>query len=316
MEMKKVSIVGAGNVGATVAHSLALKNIVKEIVLVDIKQGVSEGKSLDIWESGPIQNYATKITGVTNDYSVTSGSDICVITAGFPRKPGMSRDDLIQANYKIVAEAVENLLSYSPNPVLVIVTNPLDVMTYCAWDVSGLPAHRGMGMSGVLDVARFRTFIADALGVSPRDVQAMILGGHGDTMVPLPRYSSVSGIPITELLEPEVLNKISERARYGGGEIVNLLGTSAWYAPGAAVSEMLECIILDHKRILPVCAYLNGEYGVSGLFIGVPALLSSKGVEKVIELKLNDEERNAFMKSVSAVKELVEVYKKLKAKAT
>jgi len=315
--MKKVSVIGGGNVGATVLDCLARYNILKEIAVVDVKKGVAEGKALDIWESAPLHGFATRIVGATDDYSITRGSDVVVITAGVPRKPGMSRDDLIEINYRIVAECTEKALRESPDAIIVVVSNPLDVMTYCAWDVSGLPPHRVMGMSGVLDTARLRTFIGEELGVAPSDVQTLILGGHGDTMVPLTRYTTVSGIPISELLPSDKIKQLCERAKYGGGEIVNLLGTSAWYAPGAAVADMLLSIITGHRRIFPACVYLNGEYGVKGLFVGVPAIISDKGVEKVIELALNQEEKDLFMKSVNAVRELVDVYKRLKgAKAS
>lgn len=313
--MKKVAIIGAGNVGATVAHALAIKNLLKEIIIVDVKKGLAEGKALDMWQSAPLQNYSTIIRGYTDDYSAVENSDVVILTAGVPRKPGMSRDDLIEVNYKIVADAVKKIKAVSPNCIIIVVTNPLDVMTYCAWDVSGFPTHRVVGMSGALDVARYRAFIAEELGVSPQDVNGMILGGHGDTMVPLPNYTSVAGIPIKYLLSEEKINKICERTKYGGGEIVNLLGTSAWYAPGAAVAEMAAAIITGQKRIFPACAYLNGEYGVKGLFIGVPVIISSIGVEKVIELSLSAKEKELFEKSVNAVNEVVEVYKRLKTKS-
>ncbi len=307
----KVSIIGAGNVGATTAHILALKDIVQEIVLLDIKEGVAEGKALDIWESGPVLGFSTKVYGVTNDYSATKGSDVVVITSGVPRRPGMSRDDLIETNAKIVRDVARQVVEASPDAILVVVSNPLDVMTYVAWKATGLPTHRVMGMAGVLDTARYRTFIADAVGVSPKDVQAMLMGGHGDSMVPLPRYTTISGVPVTEFLDEETINRIVERTRFGGGEIVNLLGVSAWYAPGASAAQMVEAILKDENRLLPACAYLNGEYGLRDLYMGVPVILNRQGVAKVVELQLTDEEKQLVYQSAEHVRSLIAVLDKM-----
>ena len=307
----KVTVVGSGNVGATTANVLATKDFLKEVVLVDIKKGVAEGKALDIWESGPILGFSTKVYGVTDDYEATAGSDVVVITSGVPRRPGMSRDDLIETNAKIVKEVAQKAIKYSPDAILVVVSNPLDVMTYVAWKATGLPTNRVMGMAGALDTARYRTFIADAAGVSPKDVQAMLMGGHGDSMVPLPRYTTINGIPVTEFIDNETLDKIVERTRFGGGEIVNLLGVSAWYAPGASAALMVETILKDEKRIIPTSAYLNGEYGFSGFFMGVPVLLGRNGVEKIIELDLTPEEMELVKKSAEHVKSLVDVVHKM-----
>ncbi len=307
----KVTVIGAGNVGATTANVLATKDFLKEVVLVDIKKGVAEGKALDIWESGPILGFSTKVYGVTDDYEATAGSDVVVITSGVPRRPGMSRDDLIETNAKIVKEVAQKAIKYSPDAILVVVSNPLDVMTYVAWKATGLPTNRVMGMAGALDTARYRTFIADAAGVSPKDVQAMLMGGHGDSMVPLPRYTTINGIPVTEFIDNETLEKIVERTRFGGGEIVNLLGVSAWYAPGASAALMVETILKDEKRIIPTSAYLNGEYGFSGFFMGVPVLLGRNGVEKIIELDLTPQEMELVKKSAEHVKSLVDVVHKM-----
>ena len=300
----KISIIGAGNVGATTAHWLAAKEIA-DIVLLDIIEGMPQGKGLDLLEAAPVEGFDVDVRG-TNSYEETKNSDIVVITAGIARKPGMSRDDLISVNAKIVKEATENAVKYSPNSIIIVVTNPLDAMVYVAAKASNLPKHHVIGMAGILDSVRFRTFIAKELDVSVEDVDAMVLGGHGDTMVPLPRYSTVNGIPITELMESEKIEQLVKRTRDGGAEIVNLLKTgSAYYAPGAAVAEMAESILKDKKRILPCSAYCNSEYNVGGYFMGVPVKLGSKGVEKVIELKLTDEEKGLFRKSVAHVKDLV-----------
>ncbi len=305
---KKISIIGAGNVGGTLAQRLAERDYA-DIVLVDIVEGLPQGKGLDLLESGPIVGYDSNIIG-TNDYADTAGSDLVVITSGMARKPGMSRDDLVLANGEIVRAVVEQVMKYSPNTILLMVTNPLDAMTQLALHVSGLPRERVIGQSGVLDSARFRTFIALELGVSFRDVQAMVLGGHGDTMVPLPRYATVSGIPITELIPPERIEALVRRTIDGGAEIVRLLKTgSAFYAPSAATAEMVDAIILDQKRLLPACVYLQGEYGISGVCVGVPVVLGAGGVEKVLELKLTEEELAALHRSAAAVRELVGVLK-------
>ena len=293
----KVTVVGAGNVGATCADVLAYKEVCNEVVLVDIKEGLSEGKSLDIFQKAPINLYDTRTVGSTNDYSLTKNSDVVVITSGLPRKPGMSRDDLIGTNAKIVQSVTENIVKHSPDSIIIIVSNPLDVMTYQAHLTSNFNRNRIMGMAGILDTARFRAFISEELNVSPKDIQALLLGGHGDTMVPLPRYTTVSGIPISELIEEKKLNEIIERTKFGGGELVKLMGTSAWYAPGAAAAQMVESIIRDQKRIFPVCIKLEGEYNIDDCYLGVPVVLGSNGIEKVIELKLNSDERGLLEES-------------------
>lgn len=297
----KITIVGAGNVGATAAQLAAYKGL-GEVVLVDIIEGVPQGKALDLLESGPIEHFNAKIYG-TNDYKDTADSDVVVITAGLPRKPGMSRDDLINTNAKIVKSVVEQVVHYSPETIIIVVTNPLDIMAYLVKKVSGFPKNRIIGMAGVLDSARFRAFIADELNVAMEDTQAMVLGGHGDSMVPLPRYSNVSGISITELLTKEQIDKLIARTQKGGGEIVSLLKTgSAYYAPGASVIQMAESIIMDKKRILPCSAFLEGEYGIEGIFIGVPVKLGSGGIEEIIQIKLTEEESSSLKSSADAVK--------------
>lgn len=300
----KISIIGAGNVGTTTAHWIAAKEL-GDIVLLDIVDGMPQGKSLDLLEAAPVEGFDVDIKG-TNNYEDTKNSDIVVITSGVPRKPGMSRDDLISINTKIVKEVTENVAKYSPNSILIVVTNPLDAMVFVASKVSKFQHHRVLGMAGILDSTRFRTFIAKELDVSVEDVDAIVLGGHGDSMVPLPRYATVNGIPITELMTQERINALAERTRKGGEEIVNLLKTgSAFYAPGAAVAEMVESILKDKKRILPCAAYCDSEYNVHGYFVGVPVKLGRRGVEKVIELKLTEEEKESFRKSVEHVKSLV-----------
>jgi len=308
----KVTVVGAGNVGATVANVVAEKGIVSEVVLLDIKEGLAEGKALDIWQTAPINYYDSRVIGSTNDYSKTADSDVVVITSGLPRKPGMSRDDLISINAGIVKTVTENVVKFSPKAKIIIVSNPLDVMTYCASLAANKSKNEVIGMAGILDTARYRAFLAEALDVNPKDIQAILLGGHGDTMVPLPRYTTVAGIPVTELIEEDKLNAIIERAKVGGGELVKLLGTSAWYAPGSAAAQMVEAIILDQKRIFPVCAYLNGEYGLKDIYLGVPAKLGKNGVEKIIELDLNEEEKALLNASATAVKEVMNVLDDMK----
>ncbi len=303
----KVTVVGAGNVGATCAQVIAQKNIVQEVVLVDIKEGVSEGKSLDLWQTAPVNYYDTRLTGSTNDYAKTAGSEVVVITSGVPRKPGMSRDDLISINAGIVKSVTENVVKYSPEAKIVIVSNPLDVMTYAAYVSARLPRTKVMGMAGILDTARYRAFLAEALDVSPRDIQALLMGGHGDTMVPLPRYTTVSGIPVTELIDSEKLDAIVKRTINGGGELVNLMGTSAWYAPGSAAAQMVEAIVLDQKRIFPCCVKLEGEYGLDNMFVGVPVKLGKNGVEQIIEVGLNDQEKELLNNSAHAVKKIMDV---------
>ena len=307
----KVTVVGAGNVGATCADVLAYKEIANKIVLVDIKEGLSEGKSLDIFQKAPINLYDTKIIGSTNDYSKTKNSDVVVITSGLPRKPGMSRDDLIEINSKIVKSVTENIIKYSPDCIIIIVSNPLDVMTYQAHLTSQFSRERVMGMAGILDTSRFRAFLADELNVSPKDIQSLLLGGHGDTMVPLPRYTTVGGIPVEELIDQKRLKKIIERTKYGGGELVKMMGTSAWYAPGAAAAQMVESIIRDQRRILPVCVKLDGEYGIDDCYLGVPVILGSNGIEKIIELKLKSSEKKLLDESRVHVKEVMSVLENL-----
>jgi malate dehydrogenase len=303
---KKVTVVGAGNVGANCALRIAEKELA-DVVLVDVVEGIPQGKALDLLQSGPVQGYDVLVTGA-NDYEPTANSDIVVITAGFPRKPGMSRDDLLMANYDIVKAATEQAAKYSPNAILVVVTNPLDAMCWTAYKVSRFSRNRVVGMAGVLDTARFRTFIARELDVSMDNVTALVLGGHGDTMVPLVRFTSVSGIPISDLMDQATIDRLVDRARNGGAEIVKYLKSgSAYYAPSAAAVEMVESILRDRKKVLPCAALLEGEYGINGLFVGVPVKLGSNGVEKVYELKLTDEERAALKKSAAAVQELVEV---------
>ena len=303
---KKVSIVGSGNVGATAAHWIASKELA-DVVLIDIIEGVPQGKGLDLLQAMPIEKRDSYVVG-TNDYAETTNSDIVVITAGIPRKPGMSRDDLLNTNFKIMADVVEKVVKHSPNCILIVVSNPLDAMAQAAYKQSRLPRERVIGMAGVLDSARFRAFIADELKVSVENVTAFVLGGHGDTMVPLPRYSTVAGIPITELIAPDRLARLVQRTRDGGAEIVKYLKTgSAYYAPSSAVAEMAEAILKDKKKILPCAAYLQGEYGIQGLFVGVPVKLGAKGIEQILEIKLTPEEQAALNKSADAVKELVGV---------
>lgn len=307
----KVSVIGAGNVGATCADVLAQKDIVNEVVLLDIKENFAEGKALDIWQCAPVNLYDTRVIGSTNDYSKTANSEVVVITSGLPRKPGMTRDDLISTNAGIVKSVTENVIKYSPNAKIIIVSNPLDVMTYCAYLAANKPSTEVFGMAGILDTARYRAFLASELNCSPKDIQAVLLGGHGDTMVPLPRYTTVAGIPITELIDKDKLDAIIQRAKTGGGEIVNLLGTSAWYAPGASAAQMVEAIVRDQKRIFPVCAWLQGEYGLHNIYMGVPVVLGKNGIEKIIELKLNEEEMALVNESAIAVKEVMDVLDRL-----
>lgn len=311
----KVSVIGAGNVGATCADVLAHREIVNQVVLLDIKENFAEGKALDIWQTAPINNYDTRLIGSTNDYSKTADSDVVVITSGLPRKPGMSRDDLISTNAKIVEEVTSRVMEHSPNAILIIVSNPLDVMTYCAYLTAQIDSKRVFGMAGILDTARYKAFLAEALNVSPKDIQAMLLGGHGDTMVPLPRYTTVSGIPVSELIDKNSLNAIIERAKVGGGEMVKLLGTSAWYAPGAAAAQMVEAIVKDQKRIFPVCAWLQGEYNLKDIYLGVPVKLGRNGIEQIIELNLNNDEMRLLNASAKAVKEVMDVLDNMRVKA-
>ena len=308
--MSKVTVIGAGNVGATVANVLAHRDFVNEIVLIDIKGELAEGKALDSWQQAPIDYYSTKLIG-TGDYALTADSDVVVITAGLPRKPGMSRDDLISTNAGIVVSCVNNVLKYSKDPIIIVVSNPLDVMTYAAFKASGLPASKVFGMAGILDTARYRAFLATELKVSPKDIQAVLMGGHGDTMVPLPRYTTVSGIPVTEMIDEATLDAIVERTKKGGGELVQLMGTSAWYAPGAAAAQMVEAILKDENRIFPVCAKTEGKYGVEDMYLGVPVKLGKGGIKEVIELKLNSDEQQLLKDSAVAVKEVIDVFESM-----
>lgn len=310
----KVTVVGAGNVGATCADVLAYREIANEIVLVDIKEGVAEGKALDIWQKAPINLYDSRTIGSTNDYAKTAGSDVVVITSGLPRKPGMSRDDLIETNAGIVKSVTENVIKHSPDAIIIVVSNPLDVMTYQAHITSGKSRNKVMGMAGILDTGRYRAFLAEELNVSPKDIQAVLMGGHGDTMVPLPRYTTVGGIPVTEMISKEKLDAIIQRTKTGGGELVKLMGTSAWYAPGSAAAQMVEAIVRDQKRVFPVCIKLEGEYGIDGTYLGVPVILGKNGIEKVIELDLNDEEKGDLETSRTHVQEVMEVLDKLNNK--
>jgi malate dehydrogenase len=305
---RKLTVVGAGNVGATLAQRVADRGLA-DVVLIDIIEGMPQGKGLDILEAAPLEASDARILG-TNDYKDTAGSEIVVITAGIARKPGMSRDDLLNTNYKIVKDCTENALKYSPNAILIVVSNPLDAMCQVAHKVSGLPKHRVFGMAGILDSARMRTFMAQELGVSVENTHAFVLGGHGDTMVPLPRYSTVSGIPITELLPPDRVEAIVKRTAQGGAEIVSLLKTgSAYYAPSSATTQMVEAVLKDKHKVLPCCCYLEGEFGIRNLYVGVPAQLGAKGIEKIWEIKLTDSESAALKKSAAAVQELVSVLK-------
>lgn len=309
----KVTVVGAGLVGATCADSIAHKDIVNEVVLLDVKQNLAEGKALDMWQQSPIDLFDTRIVGSTNDYAKTANSDIVVLTAGVPRKPGMSRDDLISINADIVKTSTENIVKYSPNAIIIVVSNPLDVMTYCAYLSAKVDSSKVFGMAGILDTARYGAFLAEALNCSPKDIHAILMGGHGDTMVPLPRYTTVSGIPVTELIEKDKLDAIVARTKNGGGEIVNLLGTSAWYAPGTAAAQMVEAIVRDQKRIFPCCVWLQGQYGLKDIYLGAPVKLGKKGVEQIIELKLNESEMELVHKSAGAVKEVMGVLDKMNA---
>lgn len=304
MSRKKISIIGAGNVGATCVHWLVKKELA-DIVLLDIVDGLAQGKALDMYEASPVERYDVKLTGTT-DYKDTANSDVVVITSGLARKPGMSRDDLLKKNLEIVSGVAREVVKHSPNTILIVVSNPLDAMVYVAWKASGLPEQKVMGMAGILDTARYRSFIAEELDVSVTDIQALLLGGHGDDMVPLPRYTTVSGIPVTELLAADKIEAIVDRARKGGIEIVNLLKTgSAYYAPGAGAAEMAEAILKDKRRILPCCVRCDKEYGIGGFFVGVPVILGENGIEKIIELQLNSEEKQLLDASVDHVKQLI-----------
>lgn len=305
----KITVVGAGgNVGSTVALTIAQRDFAKEVILIDLerKEGdksffPSKGRGLDQWQTSPIHGFDTRLKGSVN-YADTKDSDICVITAGIPRKPGMSRDDLLSINAKIVESVTKELVKESPNTIIIVVSNPLDVMTYVAWKASGLPSEKVIGMAGILDTARYRAFLAEELNVSPKDIQALILGGHGDTMVPLPRYTTIAGIPLTQLIKQDRLDAIIERTKVGGGELVGLMGTSAWYAPGAAAAQMVEAIALDQNRIFPCAAWLTGEYGIKDLYVGVPVKLGEGGIKEIIEIELNAEEQKMLESSCEAVR--------------
>ncbi len=314
----KVTVVGAGgNVGSTVAFTLAERDFVKEIVMLDIerKEGdktfyPSKGRALDQWQTAPVTSFDTFLKG-TVDYKDTKGSDVCVITAGVPRKPGMSRDDLLSINGNIVKSVTEQLVKYSQDTIIIVVSNPLDVMTYVAHAASNLDSRKVMGMAGILDTARYRAFLAEELNISPKDIQATLMGGHGDTMVPLPRYTTIAGIPVTQFIDDAKLNEIVERTKSGGGELVGLMGTSAWYAPGAAAAQMVEAILLDQNRIFPCAAYCDGEFGIKDLFIGVPVKLGKGGIKEIVEIDLNEEEMKLLRASEDAVRSTLNDFKKL-----
>jgi malate dehydrogenase len=309
----KITVVGAGgNVGSATALTIAQRDFAKEVILVDIerKEGdktfyPSKGRGLDQWQTSPIHGFDTRVKG-TVDYADTANSDICIITAGVPRRPGMSRDDLLSINANIVKSVTESLVKYSPDTIIIVVSNPLDVMTYVAWKASGLPAEKVMGMAGILDTARYRAFLAEEMDVSPKDIQAIILGGHGDTMVPLPRYTTVAGIPVTQLIEKDKLDAIIERTKVGGGELVGMMGTSAWFAPGAAAAQMAEAIALDQNRIFPCAAWLTGEYGVKDLYVGVPVKLGKGGIKEIIQIELTADEQAMLEGSCNAVRAVFE----------
>jgi malate dehydrogenase len=304
---KKIAVIGAGHVGESTACQLVMKNL-GDVVITDVVEGMPQGKALDMWEQAPVLGYDCHLTG-TLDLADIKGSDLVIVTAGVPRKPGMSRDDLLNVNYKIMADIAPKIKQYCPDSIVIVVSNPLDVMVQTCYKMTGFPKQRIMGMAGILDTARFRSFLALEAGVSVESITAMVLGGHGDTMVPVVRYTTIAGIPISEMIPKDRIDAIVERTRMGGGEIVKLLGTSAYYAPAAAVVEMAESILLDKKKILPCAARLEGEYGINGLFIGVPIKLGAKGIEQIIELKLNDEEKAMLEKSAQHVKSLVDELK-------
>jgi len=304
--MSKVSIIGAGEVGSSCATCLAERDFVNEIVIVDVKQGLAEGKALDLRQSAALKRFDTIVKGFTNNYAATSNSDVVVITSGIARKPGMERSDLIATNADIVRMVSEQVARYSPNAVIVVVSNPLDILCYCAWKNSGFQANRVVGMSGLLDVARYKSFIAEILNISTKDIQALILGGHGKTMVPMPRYTAIGGIPIRNLLSEDKVQEVIHRTQLGGEEIINHLGRSGWYAAGAAVCEMAEAIICDQKRVFTACAYLDGQYGYNDIYLGVPVILGKHGVERVIELELDADDKRRFDMSQKKVKEALD----------
>ena len=307
----KVTIVGAGNVGASCVRALASREIATDLVMIDIKPGIAEGKALDMWQTSAVQLYDTRISGYTGDYEKTANSEVVVITSGIPRRPGMSRDDLITTNASIVQDVTQKIIEHSPNAKIIVVSNPLDVMTYAAYLAAHKPSNQVFGMAGVLDTARFKSFIATELDISPKEISAILMGGHGDSMVPLPRYTTVSGIPLTELMAAEKIEAIVQRTINGGAELVNLIGTSAWYAPGASAAYMVETILRGSRKIVPTSAWLEGQYGLDGIYFGVPVILGKDGVEQVIELDLNDAEMELVHKSAKAVKETMQVLDKL-----
>ncbi len=311
----KITVIGAGNVGSSCADVLAHQDAADEVVLLDIKKGLAEGVALDIWQSSPIDRFNTKTIGVTNDYKATADSTVVIISSGLPRKPGMSRNDLIEANANIVRDVTEKSIKYSPHTTIIVVSNPLDVMTYQAHITSGFERIRVMGMAGVLDTGRYRAFIANELNISPKDIQAVLMGGHGDAMVPLPRFTTVCGVPLYDILSKEKVNDIIERTKSGGSELVQLMGTSAWYAPGSAAARMAEAISRNQKRVLPCCVKLEGEYGLHDVYVGVPVVLGKNGIEQIIELKLNQDEQKLLNHSAGAVKEMMEVLDQKNLKA-
>ena len=303
----KITVVGAGNVGATCANSIATRSLADELILIDLEEDFTRGKALDLWQTSPINHFDTRIIGTSGEYELSKDSEVVVITAGLPRKPGMSRDDLISTNAKIVKSVTENVMKYSPNAIIIVVSNPLDVMTYAAFLTAKTSEDKVFGMAGILDTARYKSFLASELNISPKSIHAILMGGHGDTMVPLPRYTTVSGIPVTELIHKERLDAIIERTKKGGGELVALMGTSAWYAPGAAAAQMVEGIVRNQRRVFPVCVKLNGQYGLHHIFMGAPVVLGRNGIEKVVELQLNEEEQALVHKSAGAVKSTMDV---------
>ena len=312
LNMSKVSIIGAGEVGASCATCLAERDFVNEIVILDVKQGLAEGKALDLRQSAALKRFDTIVKGVTSDYTATADSDVVIITSGVPRKPGMERSDLIAVNANIIRDVSSQVAKYSPDAMIIVVSNPLDVLCYCAYKYSGFPSHRVMGMSGMLDVARYKSFIAEALNVSTKDIQALILGGHGKTMVPMPRYTMIGGIPIRNLLSEDKVQEAIRRTQLGGEEIIGHLGRSCWYAAGAAVCEMAEAIICDQRRVFPACAYLKGEYGFEDIYLGVPVIIGKNGVERVTELELDEDDAARFNDSEKEVRGNVEVLKGMK----
>lgn len=311
MKVSKISIIGAGEVGASCATCLADRDFVNEIVIIDVKPGLAEGKALDLRQSAALKRFDTIVKGYTADYSATANSDVVVITSGITRKPGMERSDLIATNAGIVREVSQQVAKYSPEAVIVVVSNPLDVLCYCAWKSCGFPTNRVLGMSGQLDVARYKSFIAEALNVSTKDIQALILGGHGKSMVPMPRYTTIGGIPIRNLLSEEKVQEAIQRTQLGGEEIINYLGRSGWFAAGAAVCEMVEAVICDQRRVFTACAYVNGEYGCNDIYLGVPVILGKNGVERVIELELDPEDKERFEISQQEVEKTLELLKNL-----